>query len=160
MIKHRKFIIWLVAWLAFFIVSVLWALKTFLPQAFGFYGLTWAAAIFCGILGVCFLAFAVRRGRSFPSAQVDVQKKSDRALAAIFLSVAAVSLVCAAAVPFDIYGDLFLCAFTFVLMFCMSPYAPIFAIVLAVTIILAVIQLTYRRSKKRSTEEKVCRKDQ
>ena len=36
MIKHRKFIIWLVAWLAFFIVSVLWALKTFLPQAFGF----------------------------------------------------------------------------------------------------------------------------
>lgn len=112
------------------------------------------------ILGVCFLAFAVRRGRSLPSAQVDVQKKSDRALAAIFLSVAAVSLVCAAAVPFDIYGDLFLCAFTFAIMFCMSPYAPIFAIDLAVTIILVVIQLTYRRSKKRSTEEKVCRKDQ
>lgn len=160
MIKHRKFIIWLVAWLAFFIVSVLWALKTFLPQAFGFYGLTWAAAIFCGILGVCFLAFAVRRGRFLPSAQVDVQKKSDRALAAIFLSVAAVSLVCAAAVPFDIYGDLFLCAFTFAIMFCMSPYAPIFAIVLAVTIILAVIQLAYRRSKKRSAEEKVCNKGQ
>lgn len=73
--------------------AVLWLLSLAVPKTFGFFNLSWALVLGCGVTGLALMI------RGLFSKKLGLLKKGDVWLGAIFLGIAAVSVVTALAAP-------------------------------------------------------------
>lgn len=89
----KSFLFKFVIALSLLAAAVLWLLSLAVPKTFGFFNLSWALVLGCGVTGLALMT------RGLFSKKLGLLKKGDIYLGAIFLGIAAVSVVTALACP-------------------------------------------------------------
>ena len=89
----KSFLFKFVIALSFLAAAVLWLLSLVKPETFGFFNLSWALVMGCGVTGIALMT------RGLFSKKLGLLKKGDIWLGAIFAGIAAVSVVTALAAP-------------------------------------------------------------